>query len=154
VKVLSCPACGLDYYINPAPAVAVILEYPDGSIVLTKRKFEPRQGTFDLPGGFVEINESIEDTVIREICEELKINVTTMNYIGSFPNEYVYKGVSYYTCDMAFVCPIPTGSPLHPSDDVSEALIIKPKDIDHQHISFPSISNILRLYINKLKEKD
>jgi len=153
VKVLTCHTCGLDYYINPAPAVAVVLEYPDGSIVLTRRKHEPQQGTFDLPGGFVEINESIEDTVRREIFEELKITVTSMNYIGSFPNEYVYKGVSYYTCDMAFVCPIPLGTPLHPSDDVSEALTIKPKDIDHQQISFPSITSILRLYISNLIDK-
>jgi len=148
VKVLTCHTCGLDYYINPAPAVAVVLEYPDGSIVLTRRKHEPQQGTFDLPGGFVEINESIEDTVRREIFEELKVTVTTMKYIGSFPNEYVYKGVSYYTCDIAFVCPIPEGTTLHPSDDVSEALTIKHNDIDHQQISFPSISNILRLYIS------
>jgi ADP-ribose pyrophosphatase YjhB (NUDIX family) len=153
VKVLSCAACGLDYYINPAPAVAVILEYPDGMIVLTRRKYEPQKGTFDLPGGFVEINESIEETVRREIFEELKITVFTMTYIGSFPNEYVYKGVSYYTCDMAFVCPIPVGTTLHPSDDVSEALTIKPNEIDHQQISFPSISNILRLYISNKAEK-
>ena len=153
VKVLSCPACGLDYYINPAPAVAVVLEYPDRSIVLTRRKHEPRQGTFDLPGGFVEINESVEDAARREIFEELHVEVSSMNYIGSFPNEYVYKGVSYYTCDMAFVCPIPEGTLLHPSDDVSEALIIKPKDIDHQQISFPSISNILRLYISNKTDK-
>jgi hypothetical protein len=55
---------------------------------------------------------------------------------------------------MAFVCPIAEGTILHPADDVSEALIIKPKDIDHQQISFPSISNILRLYIRSLIDKD
>ena len=152
VKVLSCPACGLNYYINPAPAVAVVLEYPDGSIVLTRRKHEPRQGTFDLPGGFVEISETIEDAVIREIFEELNITVTRMKYIGSFPNEYVYKGVSYFTCDMAFVCPVPEGTLLQPSDDVSEALIIKPNNIEYQQISFPSIISILRLYISSLTD--
>lgn len=147
-KVLSCSACGLKYYINPAPAVAVILEYPDGKIVLSRRKHEPKKGTLDLPGGFVEIHERIEDAVTREIFEELRITVTRMSYIGSFPNEYVYKGVSYYTCDMAFVCPIPDGTELYPSDDVSEALILMPIDIDYQQISFPSITNILRLYLN------
>jgi ADP-ribose pyrophosphatase YjhB (NUDIX family) len=153
VKVLTCPACGLDYYINPAPAVAVVLEYPDGTIVLTRRKFDPRKGTFDLPGGFVELNEKVEDAVRREIFEELSVTVTRMNYIGSFPNEYVYKGVSYFTCDMAFVCPIPDGTALHPSDDVSEAFIIKPNDIDYQQISFSSITSILRLYISSLSDQ-
>jgi ADP-ribose pyrophosphatase YjhB (NUDIX family) len=149
VKVLMCSTCGLNYYINPAPAVAVILKYPDGSIVLTRRKHDPRQGTFDLPGGFVEINERVEEAVRREIFEELSVTVTQMDFLGSFPNEYVYKSVSYFTCDMAFVCPIPEGTTLHPSDDVSEALMIRPNDIDHQQISFPSISNIIRLYISR-----
>ena len=149
-KVFICSACGLNYYINPAPAVAVILQYPDGRIVLTRRKYNPQQGTFDLPGGFVEINEKIEGAVSREIFEELSVTVTRMNYIGSFPNEYVYKGVSYFTCDLAFVCPIPDGTELYPSDDVSEALILNPKDIDYQQISFPSIINILRLYISRI----
>ena len=152
VKVLKCAACGLNYYINAAPAVAVVLEYPDGKIVLTRRKHEPKQGMFDLPGGFVEINESIEDAVVREIAEELNVKVTRMNYIGSFPNEYVYKGVSYFTCDMAFVCPVAEETKLTPSDDVSEALMIKPNDIDYQQISFPSIINILRLYISLLND--
>ena len=75
-----------------------------------------------------------------------------MKYIGSFPNEYLFKEVSYYTCDMAFVCPIPEGTRLYPSDDVSEALIIKPNDIDYQQISFPSITSILRLYISSLTD--
>lgn len=147
-KVLSCSVCGLNYFINPAPAIAVILEYPDGRIILSRRKHQPKKGTLDLPGGFVEIHERIEDAVIREIYEELSVTVTRMNYLGSFPNEYVYKGVSYFTCDLAFVCPIPEETELRPADDVSEALIIMPKDIDYQQISFPSIGNILRLYIN------
>lgn len=151
-KVFFCSACGLKYYINPAPAVAVILQYPDGRIVLSRRKHNPMQGTFDLPGGFVEINERIEDTVMREIFEELSVTVTRMNYIGSFPNEYVYKGISYFTCDLAFVCPIPEDTELHPADDVSEAIIIQPKDINYQQLSFPSIINILRLYTNGIIE--
>ena len=147
-KLLSCSVCGLNYFINPAPAVAVILEYPDGRIVLSRRKHEPKQGTLDLPGGFVEMNESIENAVIREILEELNVTLTRMKYLGSFPNEYVFKGVSYFTCDLAFVCPIPEETTLYPADDVSEALIIMPNDIDYKQISFPSIGNILRLYVN------
>ncbi|MDP4289976.1 MAG: NUDIX domain-containing protein [Bacteroidota bacterium] len=150
VKVLSCNDCGFNFYINPAPAVAVILVYPDGKIVLTRRKHDPMKGTYDLPGGFVEINERIEDAVVRETFEELHVKVTGMNYLGSFPNEYVYKGISYFTCDLAFVCPVPDGTELHPSDDVSEAIKIKPKDIDYRQISFLSIRNILQLYISRL----
>ena len=66
------------------------------------------------------------------------------------PNEYVFKGISYYTCDMAFVCPNIDLNHLKPDDDVAEALVIHPRDIDYGIISFPSIVNILKSYVGSL----
>ncbi len=148
-KVFTCSACGLEYYLNPAPAVAVILQCPDGRIVLAHRKHEPRKGMLDLPGGFVDMNEGVEDAVKREIWEELNIKVDTMEFIGSFPNEYVFNGVSYFTCDMAFVCKVAAGTILNASDDITDAVVINPEEINYDEICFPSIVNILKLYYEK-----
>jgi NAD+ diphosphatase len=147
-KSFTCAKCSFNYYINAAAAVAVILKATDGSIVLTRRKFEPRAGFFDLPGGFVDPHETAEAAVKREIQEELGISVGPVHFITSFPNEYVYKGLSYFTCDLAFVCPVPDLSLLKPADDVAEALVVRPHDIDFDTISFPSIVNILKTYID------
>ena len=148
-KVLSCKVCGLEYYMNPAPAVAAILQFPDGRIVLAHRKHEPRKGMLDLPGGFVDMNERVEDAVKREIFEELAVKVDMMEFIGSFPNEYVFKGVSYFTCDMAFVCKIAGDTMLNAADDIMDALVIRPEDINFDEICFPSIVSILKLYCEK-----
>ena len=148
-KVLSCKVCGLEYYMNPAPAVAAILQYPDGRIVLAHRKHEPRKGMLDLPGGFVDMNERVEDAVRREIWEELAVKVDIMEFIGSFPNEYVFNGVSYFTCDLAFVCTIANDTVLNAADDIMDALVIRPEDINFDEICFPSIVNILKLYLKK-----
>lgn len=148
-KRFVCENCKIQYYINPAPAVAAILELSDGSIVLTRRKFEPRKDTFDLPGGFVDCNESAEDAVRREILEELNIKVDKMHFLASFPNEYVFGGISYFTCDLAFVCPINSADGIKVDDDVSEAIVIKPEMINLETISFPSICNILTHYIKR-----
>ena len=150
-KKFTCPACQFNFYINAAAAVAVILEAPDGRIVLAKRKFEPRSGFYDLPGGFVDTMERIEDAVKREVFEELGIQIDTMKFLASFPNEYVFKGISYYTSDMAFVCPVTDLTDLKPADDVAEALVIHPHDIHFDTISFPSIVNVLKIYIDSLK---
>ena len=90
----------------------------------------------------MDAEECAEDAVKREIHEELGITVTTMQFLGSFPNEYVYKGISYFTCDLAFVCTVPDLSHLKPSDDVSEAILLHPNDIDYDALSFPSIRSI------------
>lgn len=148
-KKFTCNACQFNYYINASAAVAVILRTTDGKIVLTKRKYEPRAGMYDLPGGFVDTMERVEDAVKREIKEELGIEVTQMTFLASFPNEYVFKDVSYFTVDLAFICPISDVSTLKPADDVATALVIDPKDIDFNTISFPSIVSILRCYMDK-----
>jgi len=150
VKKFTCPTCQFNFYINASAAVAVILEASDGRIVLAKRKFEPRAGFYDLPGGFVDTMERAEDAVKREVFEELGVEVNGAKFIASFPNEYVFKGISYFTIDMAFVCRIADLSALQPADDVAEALIIHPNDIDFDNISFPSIINILKTYIESL----
>ena len=149
-KKFSCSVCQFTFYINAATAVAAILQAPDGRIVLAKRKFEPRAGSFDLPGGFVDPMERVEDAVKREVEEELGIHVNEMQFLASFPNEYVYKNISYFTSDLAFVCPMNDLSQLTPSDDVADAILIHPREIDFDTISFPSIVNILKTYISQL----
>ncbi|MDP4210216.1 MAG: NUDIX domain-containing protein [Bacteroidota bacterium] len=150
-KSFTCPNCTFMFYINAATAVAAILVAPDGRIVLTRRKFEPRAGTFDLPGGFVDPMESAEDAVKREVLEELGIEVNEFRFLASYPNEYVFRGISYFTCDLAFICPVADLSALKPADDVSEAILIEPNEIDLETISFPSIVFLLHKYIKTLK---
>ncbi len=147
IKAFNCSVCHFRFYINACGAVAVILELPDGKIILTRRKYEPKMGFFDLPGGFVDANERVEDTVRREVMEELGISIQSLRYLTSFPNQYIYKGITYFTLDLAFVCPTNDLSGMKPSDDVAEALSIYPSEIDYSTISFPSIVNILTEYI-------
>lgn len=151
-KLFTCRSCGFSYYINPAAAVAAIIESPDGKIVLTKRKFEPRAGYLDLPGGFVDIMESAEEAIMREIKEELGINIRLLDILGTSPNEYVYNGLSYFTCDTGFICVSDDLEKIRPADDVSEAVFVRPEDIDFNEICFPSIENLLREYI-KLRNR-
>lgn len=151
-KLFTCGNCSFNYYINPAPAVAVIIEAPDGRIVVTRRKHEPRAGYLDLPGGFVDMMENAENAAKREVMEELGIAVKDLKYIGSSPNEYVYKGLSYFTCDLGFVCRSDELSRMVPADDVSEAFLMRPEDIGRSEIGFPSMERILGIYLS-LKHK-
>ena len=59
---------------NPLLTVDIIIELPDGGIVLIERKNSP-QG-WALPGGFVDYGESIESAAVREAKEETSLDVT------------------------------------------------------------------------------
>jgi len=47
----------------------------NGKILLEKRKYEPGKGKWSIPGGLVELGETVEQTVIREVLEETGLEV-------------------------------------------------------------------------------
>lgn len=54
-----------------------------------KRAQEPQKGEWDLPGGFLEYDETAEECVLREIQEETGMtNVVIKEYLGTFPSTY------------------------------------------------------------------
>lgn len=97
-----CPDCGFDLYNNVAAAVGLIIQDIDGSIIFEVRAKEPRKGFLALPGGFCDPDESAEQTAFRECQEETGIKPDSLNYITSFPNTYIYKDITYKTCDLFF----------------------------------------------------
>jgi len=81
---------------------AVILLNNKKDIVLIRRKNPPFQGQFALPGGFVDIGETVENACIREVKEETNINVRLIKLIGVFsdPN----RDPRGHTVTIAFLC--------------------------------------------------
>ncbi len=69
-----CPECGFVQYLNPAPAVGVVV-IRDGKVLLVKRKFEPYKGRWVIPSGFVEWDEDVRETAVRELKEETGLDV-------------------------------------------------------------------------------
>jgi ADP-ribose pyrophosphatase YjhB (NUDIX family) len=72
----ACAACGRTTYRNPLP-VAVALQPvrdPHGTgLVVVRRAIEPSKGLLALPGGFVDVGESWQQAVVRELLEETRI---------------------------------------------------------------------------------
>ena len=144
---MQCYNCQKKYFINASGAVACIIENKNGEILLTRRAFDPAKGMLDLPGGFVSPDETAENAVRREIKEELNLNVTSMQYIGSSPNRYLYGGMMYYTLDMGFKCNVADFEAIRIADDVDGYEFFPHNRINPEEISFPSIRNILKLYL-------
>jgi ADP-ribose pyrophosphatase YjhB (NUDIX family) len=70
----ACPACGLVQYLNPAPAAGIVL-LREGRVCLVKRRYEPKQGQWSLPSGFMEWDEAPSFTAQREALEETGLEV-------------------------------------------------------------------------------
>ena len=83
-----CPDCGLISYPRLSPSIIVLIE--KGSQMLLARNANWPTNMYSTLAGFVEPGESIEQTVHREIMEEVGLRVTNLRYAGSqswpFPN--------------------------------------------------------------------
>ncbi len=67
---LYCRQCDSIRYENPLPATAAVVLNEGNHLLLVKRAMEPRIGEWCLPGGFVELDESPDEGVVRELTEE------------------------------------------------------------------------------------
>ena len=82
-RVRTCTACGHDAYPRLSPAIIALVER-DGRALLARNARFPRP-FFSTLAGFVEVGESLEDAVAREIEEEAAVRVGDIRYFGSQP---------------------------------------------------------------------
>jgi 8-oxo-dGTP diphosphatase len=76
-----CPHCGR--YDNRGVTIdAVIIR--GSKVLLIKRGVEPDKGYWGTPGGYVDWDESVEDTVKREVKEETNLDVTSLKLVGLY----------------------------------------------------------------------
>jgi NAD+ diphosphatase len=79
-----CPGCGLMAFPRLAPAMITLVERDDGRALLARNARWP-QAMYSCLAGFVEPGESVEAAVVREVQEEVGIEVDGLRYYGSQP---------------------------------------------------------------------
>ncbi len=151
----NCPDCGFDLYNNVASAVGVFVLNEKGEMLFEKRAKEPRKGFYTVPGGFCEPEESLEESAIRECLEETGIKINEAKYVCSRPNTYLYKNITYKTCDSFFEARLPEGFQIkNQESEVSDSKFFQVKskeDIDKIPLAFESVKNALYAWVEKRK---
>ena len=101
MRALRCPSCGNVVFPRLNPAVIVCVRDPKRDKIVITRYARGRYVPIDaLVAGFVEIGETIEECVHREVREELGIEVTNITYYKSQPWGVAADILSGYWCDV------------------------------------------------------
>lgn len=124
-----CDACGGDFYVNPRGATALLLTNDQGELVLGRRAHDPSKGKLDCLGGFLDVGESFEEGMLRELTEESGLqpsDISELCYLGSVYDPYPWQGRVVHTTSVYFTAKLKEGRELRPADDIAsiEALPI------------------------------
>ena len=153
IKSKKCTDCGFSYYLNPSSAtVAFILNEKD-ELLVVRRKNEPAKGTLDLPGGFVDMDETGEEGVAREVKEETGLDAIEVNYQFSIPNLYLYSGFLVHTLDMFYIVKVKDLSHVEAMDDAEESYWIPLKAIHPEEFGLGSVRQGVIKFLAKTQDE-
>jgi len=113
-----CHNCSFELYQNASAAVAAFIVDEQRGLLVCRRAKEPARGTLDLPGGFVDPDETLEQALDRELKEELGCRPASASYLFSLPNRYEWGDIVVPTTDCFFRCTLPEGASPMANDDV------------------------------------
>ena len=151
-KSKKCRDCGFTYYANPCSATAAFIVNDNDEMLVVRRAKEPAKGTLDLPGGFVDMGETVEEGMVREIKEETGLDITNIQYLFSSPNVYVYSGMGVHTLDMDYLARVHGSVPaIKAADDAAEALWIPIAQVNPAEFGLTSIRNAVIRFLKEYR---
>lgn len=96
---MQCPSCALVAYPRISPAVMVLVT--DGDKLLLARSPHFKPGVFSALAGFVEPGESLEECAVREVREEVGIEIANLRYFNSQSWPFPHSLMVAFSADYA-----------------------------------------------------
>jgi 8-oxo-dGTP diphosphatase len=106
-----------EYPAQPVVGVGAVV-VRGGRVLIVKRRHEPRQGEWSLPGGLLQLGESLSDGARREVKEETGLDVYPEAIIETFDRVHRDPNgrIRFHFVIVDFVCESPDGEPVAGSD--------------------------------------
>ncbi len=112
---------------TPKLTVDIVAPMEGVGVVLIRRRNEPFEGQLALPGGFVDIGETVEDAAVREMKEETGLDVELVRLVGVYSDPD--RDPRGHNVSIAFLANI-VGGKLAPDTDASEAEVLDPNSVE------------------------
>jgi len=141
---VKCEACGFQFYDDPRPGTAVLLQNENEEYLLVRRAEEPHKGMLDLPGGFAINNETLLQGAQRELKEETGIEVSELAYHGSYPDVDLYEGITYSIIGVVFTGKIDGNQIVKLSEESTAYAFFKLVDIPLHEVAYSSIRQLFQ----------
>jgi len=119
--------------VTPLLTVDAVIELPEREgcpVVLIERKHEPVG--LALPGGFVDVGETVESAVIRESLEEVGLDIRLKGILGIYSDPV--RDTRGHTVSVVFVA-VASGEP-NAADDAAATYVVNPETYENLQLVF------------------
>ncbi len=132
----------------PLGGVAGVVVH-EGRVLLIKRGKEPGKGEWNLPGGLVEVGETLKEAVAREVKEEtgLRVAVGDLVMVGDRIIRDEKRRVRYHYVLLDYLCMVESGE-LKPASDAEDACWVTPRQLEEIDLPEP-----VRHVLKRVEEK-
>jgi len=133
-----------EYPEHPVVGVGAVV-VRDGKALIVKRAHEPRKGEWSLPGGLLELGESLQDAVRREIKEETSLDIEVGPLIETFDRVHRddHGKIRYHFVIVDYVC-WPNGGEAVPGSDAEGVAWVSADEIDDYKVNAHAKAVILK----------
>jgi ADP-ribose pyrophosphatase YjhB (NUDIX family) len=138
-RSITCDNCGYGAFYNPKPVACAITANEDNHLILLRRGFEPSRGKWSMPGGFVDLGESVEQAAVRETKEEIGLDIELTSLVGVYSRSTDRIVVVVYAARAE-------GTPTR-TEEALEVHAFQPTTIPWDELAFWSDGRALRDYL-------
>lgn len=119
-----------EYPVRPVVAVSVFIK-SGSKVLLVKRRFDPGSGRWSIPGGLIELGETVREAALREVYEETGLTVK----LGKLLNivDYIERdekgAVRFHYILICFSAYVEDTPSIKPSEEVAEAVWVEESEV-------------------------
>ncbi len=148
-----CQTCGQRIYRNNAACADGAVINDKNELLIVTRALEPGKGRWDLPGGFVDVGETSEEALLRELHEELGLSsddIKHVEYLRSGAGEYQWDNDITHVLAATFLVRVSSDITLRALDDVAKIQWVPIKQIDNRKLFFRPHEKVIEILNQKL----
>lgn len=131
-----CQSCGAVHFSRHS-IVACCAATWEGRILLCQRAIEPFRGQWTIPGGYVEIGETLAEAAVREAREEAHASVHDLELLALYDLPMFSEVYAIFTAKL-------DGPALWPGEESLRVELVEPEAIDWGALAFPTVREALR----------
>lgn len=141
--------CRFAFWQAAKPAVGVIITNEKGHWLMTIRAQAPAKDKLDMPGGFLREDEDPFQGAVREIQEELGIQITPTGILGHVVDRYGAEGD--YTLNIGVIADLVAGTLTPHPKEISAITWIIPATVDRSRLAFANAGTFIDLWLAQRK---